>query len=1444
MVATFPAARDLVRHLLNLTDVKQRTSIKRNILPFFLVGLVLLFAAVSMAEEEPRHLRFRRYSLEDGLSQIFITSIAQDSQGFMWFGTQEGLNRFDGYDFVAFSHDPEDPGSISHNLIKTILVDDRGLIWVGTDGGGLNRFDPATNSFRRYHHDPENELSLSHDRVRVVHQDRFGHLWVGTDGGGLNRFDRQSGESVRFIHDPTDAKSLSDDRVRSIAEDRAGYLWIATEGGGLSRLHPPSGRFDRFRHDPNDPSSLPSDRVRKVFVDRDGVLWVGTYDQGLARQAHNSTGFQTFRHDPADPSSLSNDGVRTIYQARDGALWIGSNEGLNLWRPETAGFRRYYQDAADPYSLSHSSVKSIFEDTGGVLWVGTFTGLNKSNHPSASFAHYRRLGAGRNQLVDNFVNAFAEDRDGQIWVGTQEGLDRFDPATATFQLFKAQPAVAGSLSDDRVMALHVDHSGALWVGTLGGGVNRFDSASETFTHFTHRPGDPNSLSANGVTSLLEDSRRRLWVGTYRGGLNLLDRESGRFSHLRHDPEDPTSISSDRVLTLVEDRSGALWVGTHGGGLNRMDPGTGRWTHYRNDPNDPQSLSSDYVFSILEDGLGNLWIGTQGGGLNLWAAADRLAGRPRFNRYTKQDGLLSETIYASQLDSQQRLWISTNRGLSRLDPDTGLFKHYNSSHGLQSDEFNHGASLRTREGRMFFGGINGFNTFHADRIGTNRSAPPVVLTQIYKFNKPVDLGPLLLLDEIELTHRDYVIAFEFAALDFAAPDLNRYQYKLEGLDKDWVDNGTRRRATYTNLAPGNYTFRVRGSNNDGVWAEQEAALRLRSLPPPWRSGWAYSLYVILLGGVVALNTRSQTRKRQRAQELAQANRRLQAEVVQRRAKERALKSERLAKEAAESASQAKSQFLANMSHEIRTPMSALLGNLELLRDSRLSEGQTALTDNARRSASNLLDILNDVLDLSKIEAGKLELESINFGLDDLIDNTRYVFANSAEQKGLELSTEIAESLPRWLRGDPTRLRQILSNLVGNAIKFTHAGSVSLLVSAAGDTVDGRLRIHFAVRDTGVGLDPEVRHSIFESFSQADGSTTRKYGGTGLGLAISKQLVEMMSGQIGVESLPGQGSTFWFEASLEVQKGRETVAFSEITPQAGPIPLTPFQPAADPANPAATILLVDDNAEIRMTVLAMLKRLGFEGQAVNDGMQAVAAAASRSYDLIFMDCQMPVLDGYEATRKIRQMEKSDASGRNGHPAVPIVAMTAGALAGDREKCLAFGMDDYLCKPFTMDTLRDLLHRFLGDEVAPGARRSETRRPAAQTPAAMALPVARATSAAIDFAALQRISALGDSTSGDLLSRVVRSYLDAAPALIETLQHAVDSEDHDALSSAAHRLKGSSAQLGAERVAGLCADLERTGNGNGPGEAPAALLRQLNEEFGRVRAALEEECLKIAS
>ncbi len=1686
-----------------------------------LAALLLAVAAPCLASSQ-RNVKFQHISLKDGLSQSFVNCGLQDRQGYLWFGTQEGLGRYDGYRFTYYAHDSGDPQSLSHNTIMAMVEDRDGTLWLGTEGGGLNHFDPRAKTFVRYRHDPDDPASLSNDRVRSILRDSSGRLWVGTDGGGLNRLDAAGGGFVSYRHDPADPASLSDDQVRHVIE-YGGRLWLATDGGGINVLDPETGVFTHYRHDSQDPASLSTDRIKTLFVDRDGSLWVGTYDGGVNRTDLSSrrVSFSHFRHDPKDPDTLPADAIWSIFQDQDGVLWLGTVHGLAEWRPATGSFVRYQHDPADAMSLSDGTVATILQDQGGVLWVGTFSGLNKWNTAFGSISHYRHRAGAPDHLSAEIVVAFVEGPAGEIWIGTWGGgLNRLDPETGEFSHFLHDPTDPTSLSDDRIMSLHVDPEGVLWAGTFSGGLNRMqlgadgggEGAAPTFTRFVHDPEDPRSLSFNGVTFIHTDFTGRLWVGAYNGGLNRLE-EDGGFSHFRHDPEDPASLSNDIVIALHEDSAGTFWIGTEGHGLNHFDPQIGEViARYRHDPKEHSSLSNDTPWVIREDAAGTLWIGTQGGGLNRWSAADRRAGRAVFKRYTKSDGLPSDHLFGILMDEPGNLWISSNQGVTRFDPATEALENFDSSHGLQNEEFNFGAAMRASGGRMYFGGLTGFNAFYPEQVHRNEHVPPVVLTEFLKFNDPVDLGkPLSEVRELHLDYQDYVVAFEFSALDYTAPENNRYLHKLEGFDRDWVDSGKMRRATYTNLAPGVYTFRVKASNNDGVWNDQGVTLALRVTPPPWKTWWAYTSYLLVAACALLLFSQAQARKRQRAAELARANAVLQEEIAQRRAKEAALEQakqkaqsyfdvagvitvvidhqgivslinqkgcevlgypedeivgknwadcfvgedlretikqglltgdrapeapkrelprdaylysvitrdgeeriiewhttrlpsddgapagtlssgsditqvERLkkAKESAESASRAKSQFLANMSHEIRTPMNGLLGMIELLLDDELSERQRKFAHTARQSARNLLDLLNDILDFSKIEAGKLELEVVDFDLRELIQEVAELFAEPCHEKNLELLYNLADDVPAALHGDPIRLRQILSNLVSNAIKFTERGEVEIGISASEDGSG----VRFEVRDTGIGLDPRARKRIFEAFHQADGSTTRKYGGTGLGLSISTELVALMGGRMGVESEPGEGSTFWFTVHLEPARTRTgntrypnfgagaprvlvvddndksraclllqlrewglwvanapdgpqavqklltaaiekepfdmalvdqkmdgmdgltlveavravpslkeiPVALLTVTPLsteqmrrsgivrcvAKPIHLpelyscvaaltsterrleTPPEIAARRSFNQARILTVEDNPINQEVVRCILDKVDCVCETAADGPTALKMVSSRSYDLILMDCQMPMMDGYEATAAIREKEQASPL-PGGAERIPIVAMTANALKGDREKCLAAGMDDYLSKPFRPEQLIECLDNWLPEILleAPEAaaeeavaETSESEPEAAETAeAAEAGGVPEAVEAVIadeeaedsedpvtpvepiDRESLDRLRALDTESSGQLFDRIVQRYLSSSPELLKTLRKELARGNAVGVKEAAHSLKSASGFLGATEVVALCQALESLALKNAMDEATEKLAA-LEPAFEIAKTALEGE------
>ena len=867
-----------------------------------LLGVILALCAGGPAlPAQTLDLQFKHLSIRDGLSQSIVDAMIQDRKGFVWFVTEDGLNRFDGYRFEVFKHDAQDPHSLVHNEIKCIAEGRDGILWVGSFSRGLERFEQATGRFTHYQHDPTVDSSLSNDIVWSVLEDREGRVWVGT-GAGLDRLDRATGKFVHYRLGPEGAGPMERDDVRALLQDQGGALWVGTAAGGLCRLDPATGASLRFTHDAGDPDSLSHDDVRALARDRDGAVWVGTRGGGLDRLDPMTGVFRHFRHAPRDPRSLGADIVLALTLDDRGNLWVGTDGGgLERYDREKGDFVRYTHDPYRPGSLASDRVYSLLQDRSGILWVGTYgAGVSRCELNRKQFLHFRHDPTDPDSLAHDIVWSFCEDPSGFLWIGTNDGgLDRFDRATGRFAHHRHDPGNPRSLGHNSVRMVVRDHAGILWAATNGGGLNRFDPTTGRFTRFRHDAADPGSLAHDELRMVFEDREGNLWVGTYGGGLDRFDPSTGRFVHHRADPADPKSISGDYVRAAFQDRSGILWFGTHGAGLNRYDPATGVFVRYRNDPADPSTLSNDFVFSVHEDRSGALWVATYGGGLN---RLDRATGR--FTAFRKSDGLPDDAVYGILEDDDGRLWLSTNSGLARFDPRSGVAKTYTQDDGLQSNEFNGGSYYRSPRGEMFFGGINGFNAFFPAAIRDNAFRAPVVFTDFQLSNQSVPVGPMadgrVMLERsidattsITLTHLDRVVSFEFAALDFASPDKNRYAYRLEGLHRDWLDLGNRRFVMFTTLPAGRYRLMVKGTNGDGVWNEEGAAIRLLVRPPWWRTGWADLAYaLLLLGGVVGLVRFERKREREKGQvveaELRATAAELQTRTVE--AETRALKSE--------------------------------------------------------------------------------------------------------------------------------------------------------------------------------------------------------------------------------------------------------------------------------------------------------------------------------------------------------------------------------------------------------------------------------------------------------------------------------------------------------------------------------------------------------------------------
>jgi len=814
-----------------------------------------------------QYLRFARLTTEDGLSGDQTYHIAQDSHGFMWIASSNGLSRYDGSRMKVYLHDPDDPSSLSHNAVRAMDIGPSGDLWLGTYGGGLNWYDSKQDAFVRYQHDPDNPHSLTSDLIRSVYEGRDGTIWVGT-AAGLNKLDRDSGKFSHYQHDPDDPHSLSHNLVWSILEDSSGVLWVGTENG-FNRFNPETEQFVRFQHDADDPSSLSHNTVREIFEDHLGVLWLST-PGGLNKFDRDRTRFTHYLHDSSDPYSLSSNTVTGVFEDNAGRLWISTwGGGLNRFDRETETFTFFRHDSADPYSIGADTVFDVYEDEQGMFWVASDGGISIFDGGRKPFHHYRTISHLPNTLSNNVVRALYAGKTGVIWVGTSGGgLNKFNRSTEEFINYRHDPDDLNSLSDDTVRAIYEDRMGIVWVGTSQPGLNRFDPQTETFTHFPHVTDDPQSISKGSIMGIFEGNEGALWISTWGGGLNAFDHDSGQFSRYQHDPSDPQTLSNNQVITVIQDREGELWIGTFGG-LNKLNRETKTFARYLNDPTDPHSLGHDSVISMLEDQKGVLWIGTLGG-LDKFDSKNE-----QFTHYTTADGLPSELVWGILEDEQGRLWLSTSSGLSRFDPQTESFKNFDLSDGLQSNTFlNFSSYSKSPSGEMFFGGSNGFNAFYPDQIFDNPHLPPVVITDFQLANKPVPIGTgstlqesILGTDELILSYLDRVLTFEFAILNFRAAEKSRYRFILEGFEDEWNEvDSIRRFATYTNLDPGDYVFRVIASNNDGIWNEEGTSLKITITPPWWETTWfriGLGVLVIglLVGGYRSRVTRLEARERE-------------------------------------------------------------------------------------------------------------------------------------------------------------------------------------------------------------------------------------------------------------------------------------------------------------------------------------------------------------------------------------------------------------------------------------------------------------------------------------------------------------------------------------------------------------------------------------------------------
>ncbi|SKC63511.1 hybrid sensor histidine kinase/response regulator transcription factor [Ohtaekwangia koreensis] len=1226
---------------------------------WFLVMFLSVFSSDKIFAQ--RH-RFVHIDSRQGLSNNFVKSIYRDKTGFIWIGTESGLNRFDGYSIKIYRNNLADSSSLINDNISRLFEVPGGELGIVTDHG-VCFYDPTTERFStKSHFLDKKSIENPADVTNIVH-DNAGNYWLVLNNSGLVCFNEKRKNIASLKHIDGDVSTISTNNITSFAPHHDGSYWIAHSNGIVENAALDKGKLRVVKR-----ICLPTSMRKtgkplhcELMIDKDGDLWsfIANVDEGVFYYNTDKNKIYHLKKDSI-PTALSSDLITGLVQDDQGYIWISYNgAGIDILDKKSFSIRNVSQDSDIGTALSVHSTTTIYKDPDGIIWLGTYkNGLNFFHESMVPFPIYNRHSK-RYALPFEDINHFIEDKKGNLWLGTNGGgLIYLDRSSGRFTTYRHNPKDPYSLSSNVVVSLCLDHEGKLWIGTFFGGLNCFDGGK--FTRYQHRVNDSGSLSDKSVWEIFEDSKHQLWIGTLNGGVNLFNRKTKTFTRYSHVQQ--KALQSGYISTVTEDTKGNLWFGTSLG-IDVLQKASGNIVHFESDRNNRTSLASNIITGILEDSRGRMWIGTVGG-LSVWQRKTN-----RFTNFTEKDGLPHNTIMSMEEDADGRLWLSTSDGLACATPIAFgdsiqlRFTNYSEADGLQGQHFNEDAAIRLKTGELVFGGDKGFHIFKPKDIVHNKTIPRLVFTDFQLFNRSIhpgreetNNGPLLSSSittnpSVLLAASDNVFSIEFAALNFIHPSKTRYKYKLEGLNDDWMlADANHRRVTFTNLDAGHYTFRVLATNNDGEWSEEGISLPIKVLPPFWKSGGAFLTYIfLLLAGFYITHKIIQKGERMKF-----AIKQQQVETI------RSLELDKI-----------NTNFFTNVSHEFRALLSLTISTLKKLSEQVKDIDQRKDVDLMQRYAKRLLSLVNQHLDFRKMEVRDIRFDPFEGDIIQVVRDTVYSFTDLSEKKSIKLTFESSISSLEAIF-DYEKVERILFNLLSNAFKFTlDSGAISVIVDVK--ELSENSIIEIIVKDTGIGIPPDQREVVFECFLQNEIPSSMVNQGGGIGLAVTKEFVRIHGGSIMVESEVGKGSSFI--VLLPLKKIADSIPEAMINPVNNEVDSVVDGGSISISRGKPLILLVEHNEDFRLYLKESLK-IPYDVIEAKMGEEGWQKTILKYPDLIITNEIMPDLNGINLCKKI----KSDQ--RVNH--IPVILISG---YSDEEQWLEgfeVGAEAYMSKPLSIPIL----------------------------------------------------------------------------------------------------------------------------------------------------------------